>query len=82
MTDELNILIHYMPNGSPCPAVMTDTELISFLRLDASTGFRTLKYYRDEGQLVGIRLGKSVRYELREVLRFLNEKTEKNRNVG
>ena len=80
--DNLSPTICYLPSGRPCPAVMTTQEVIEFLRLDADKGKRTLKYYRDEGQLIGIRLGRSIRYPLPEILRFLNEKVNKSKNVG
>ena len=49
---------------------------VSLLRLDAQSGHRTLKYYRDMGELKGIRLGRRVRYRLDDVLAFLAQKAE------
>lgn len=69
----------FLPDGRPAPAVLTSDETIELLRLSAQTGARTLKYYRDEGQLKGIRIGRKVRYPLSEVMRFLAEKTEQRR---
>jgi hypothetical protein len=80
--DNLTPTISYLPDGRPAPAVMTTAEVIEFLRLDSDKGSRTLKYYRDEGELTGIRLGRSVKYPLSEVMRFLNEKVNKTRNDG
>ena len=68
--------IIFLPDGRPAPAVLTADETIELLRLDAQTGLRTLKYYRDEGLLTGVRIGRKVRYPLSEVLRFLSEKTD------
>lgn len=69
-------LVPHMPDGRPAPAVLTADEAIELLRLDGAGGLRTLKYYRDEGQLVGIRIGRKVRYPLSEVMRFLAQKVE------
>ena len=71
--------IVFLPDGRPAPAVLTAEETISLLRLDNKNPGRTLKFYRDEGLLVGVRLGKRLRYPLAEVLRFLVEKAEKQR---
>lgn len=71
--------IPYMPNGVPAPAVLTAKEAAAFLRLDGDSALRTLKYYRDTGLLIGVRIGRSVRYPLSELLNFLKRKTE---NVG
>ena len=75
---EQTFSVVFMPDGRPAPAVMTGEELIEFLRLDGK-GERTLKYYRDEGELCGIRIGRKVRYPLDEVLRFLAQKVAKSR---
>ena len=74
--------IPFLPDGRPAPAVLTADETIELLRLDANTGARTLKYYRDEGLLVGIRIGRRVRYPLDEVMRFLAQKAAKGRSNG
>jgi hypothetical protein len=76
-----HIAIPFMPSGQPCPAVMTSAEVIEFLRL-GSSGERTLKFYRDEGKIVGVRIGRKVRYPLDEVLKFLAEKVAKSRSNG
>jgi len=68
--------IPFLPSGRPAPAVLTADEVIELLRLDGEHPERTLKFYRDEGQLQGIRIGRHVRYPLAEVMRFLDEKTE------
>lgn len=78
---EQTFSVAFMPDGRPAPAVMTSSEVIEFLRLDGN-GERCLKYYRDEGKIVGIRIGRKVRYPLDEVLRFLAEKVVKNRSNG
>jgi len=73
--------IPFMPDGRPCPGVMTAEETAAFLRLDGN-GVRALKYWRDQGELIGIRIGRKVRYPLNEVLRFLAQKVEKNKSIG
>jgi hypothetical protein len=72
----------FMPDGRPAPAVLTVDELILLLRLDGKHPERTIKYYRDEGLLVGIPLGRKTRYPIDEVMRFLAEKTAKSRSNG
>lgn len=67
-------LTHFMPSGKPAPAVLTAEEAVEFLRLDGKNPLRTLKYWRDEGELVGFRLGKRVRYRLEDVLSFVAKK--------
>jgi len=69
--------IIYMPNGRPAPVVLTPTEVVKLLRLEGKDPLRTLKYYRDEGQLKGIILGKKVRYRLIDVQHFLELKAKK-----
>ena len=68
--------IPFMPSGRPAPVVLTVDETIELLRLDGEHPERTLKFYRDEGLLKGVRLGRKMRYPLDEVMRFLSEKTE------
>jgi hypothetical protein len=68
--------IAFMPSGKPCPVVMTADEVIELLRLDGNSPERTLKFFRDEGQLRGFRLGRRVRYRLCDVLTFLEQKAE------
>jgi hypothetical protein len=66
--------ISFMPDGKPCPVVLTGEETAELLRLDIGDPMRTLKHYRDEGQLIGFRLGRKVRYRLLDVLDFLSKK--------
>lgn len=72
----------FLPDGRPAPAVLTADETASLLRLDSTNPLRTLKYWRDEGLLVGIPLGRKVRYPLTEVMRFLAQKAAKSRSNG
>lgn len=73
--------IPFMPDGRPAPAVMTGEETAAFLRLDG-TGQRALKYWRDKGEITGVRIGRKVRYSLNEVMRFIAQKEAKNKSIG
>jgi hypothetical protein len=73
MDVEQRISIPYMPDGRPAPAVMTADEVAAFLRLDGNA-IRTLKYWRDQGVLRGVRMGRKIRYPLGEVMRFIDRK--------
>jgi hypothetical protein len=68
--------IAFMPDGRPAPAVLTGEEAAAFLRLDGN-GQRALKYWRDMGELVGVRLGRRIRYRLEDLKAFLVKKAEK-----
>jgi hypothetical protein len=72
------ISIPYLPSGRVAPAILTGEEVAELLRLEgsASQKERTLKFWRDEGKLVGIRLGKKLRYRLEDVLAFLEQKAD------
>ncbi len=77
MSEQQNNLTPYLPgDGKPAPAVMTAEEVALFLRLENGDPMRTLQYFRDEGLLVGFRLGRRVRYRLVDVLDFLKRKAE------
>jgi len=67
----------YMPNGSIMPELLTEEEAILFLRLDKENNpTRTLKYYRDKGQLRGLKIGTNFLYPKRELLKFIDTATE------
>jgi len=78
LVNELKTAILFLPDGRPAPAVMTPAEVVKMLRLDGRDPLRTLKYYRDEGQLKGFRLGKKLRYRLIDIERFLAHKAGEN----
>jgi hypothetical protein len=64
---------------TPCPELLTEVEAIRYLRLDtsdASAPGRTLKYYRDRGELVAIKVGKWNRYRRQDLDNFLADKSE------
>ena len=66
--------IAFLPSGKPAPLVLTDVEAIELLRLDGNNPLRTLKFYRDEGTLRGLRIGRKMRYRLCDVQLFLSRK--------
>ena len=75
-----------LPDGNggftPCPEVLTEDEAIRYLRLDlevSSDPRQTLKYYRDKGELVAIRIGRKNRYRRRDLDDFLSIKSEAKR---
>lgn len=70
-----NYCVEFLPDGRPCPMVLTSDEVISLLRLDGKHPERTLKYFRDAGMLHGVILGKKVRYRLQDIKTFLEWKT-------
>lgn len=71
-------VVLFLPSGKPAPAVLTAEETAELLRLDNGDPLRTLKFYRDEGELRGVRIGRRIRYRLEDVERFLKQKAEKN----
>ena len=59
-----------LPDGTPCPSVMTEAEAIKYLRLDVDgpkNTSNTLKYYRDRGILNAVRIGRNLRYPRSEL---------------
>jgi hypothetical protein len=73
-----------LPDGNggftPCPSLLTEAEVVRFLRLDledtGSEPTQTLKHYRDRGQLIAIRVGRNNRYRRQDVEDFLKKKSE------
>lgn len=81
MTEEKqSFSIAFLPSGKPVPFVLTAEELIELLRLEGNSPERTLKFWRDEGDLQGVRLGRKVRYRLVDIERFLARKVGENRD--
>ena len=78
----------FFPDGRPVPEVLTEQEAIEFLRLNDGPKHpeMTLQYYRSEGLLKGIKIGRKLRYTKTEMLRFLERlygaKEEKYLNVA
>lgn len=72
-----------LPDGkggfTPCPELLTEDETIRYLRLDGDGSpdpVRTLTYYRNNGQLRAIKVGRKNRYRRRDLEVFLAEKSE------
>lgn len=66
---------------APVPFVLTDTDLIRFLRLDEAGIEKpelTLRKYRSKGWLKGTQVGPRLRYRLPDVLAFLENAQEMN----
>lgn len=76
----------YFPDGSPVPELLTEQETIYFLRLDVDGPMypeKTLQHYRQEGLLRPTQVGKKLRYLKSELLKFLEEQTERtNGNIS
>ena len=71
--------VDYFADGSVVPYLLTEQEAIRFLRLDTDTvknPDRTLKYYREKGQLRGTRIGSSYCYTKKELLAFIDRATD------
>lgn len=79
-TTTTGLSVVFLPDGRPAPAILTAEETADLLRLEGEHPERTLKFYRDEGQLTGVRLGRKVRYPLGEVLRFVAQKTAESKS--
>ena len=63
------------------PDLMTPTEAAMFLRLDQTShtpdsAIRTLKYWRDQGELRATKYARRVWYLKEELENFLKNKTE------
>lgn len=70
-----NYAVHFMPDGRIAPSVLTPEEAAAFLRIEGSNPDRTLKYFRDEGELRGVIIGRRLRYRLEDIVRFLEVKS-------
>jgi len=70
------------PRPQVFPELMTPVEAAQYLRLDETGGhtprsaIRTLKYWRDKGELKATRYARRVWYRKAELDRFLAVKTE------
>jgi hypothetical protein len=79
-------LISFFDDGTTVPDLLTEQEAIRYLRLDTNGPKHpeiTLQHYRQEGLLRPTRVGKHLRYTKSELLRFLEEQTERtNENIS
>ena len=78
---ETNHNIHertvYMPDGSVMPELLTEDETYVFLRIEKENNpSRTLKYYRDKGQLRAVKIGTNLLYPKSELLNFIKVATD------
>jgi len=65
----------FFPDGRPVPEILTEQEAIEFLRLDVDGPKhpeQTLQYYRTEGLLKGVQIGKRLRYTKTELIQFVD----------
>ena len=63
-----------LPDGNggftPCPELLTEAEAVRYLRLDIegpNNPTNTLKYYRDQGVLRAVHIGRNLRYPRKEL---------------
>ena len=70
--------VAFMPDGTPAPTVMTESEFIVWLRLD-TLGIKhpkkTLDYYKARGMLRGTHISNRCVYTQEEGLDFLRKLT-------
>ena len=75
-----------MPDGRLAPAVLTEGELVTLLRLDEDGGPKnpaeTIRRYREMRLMRGCKIGNVIRYPLGEVMRFLAVKTTTDNDTG
>ena len=78
-----------VPDGQggwqPVPSLMTEQEVIRFLRLGAEDGCdpaQTLARYRNAGQLVAIKVGRWNRYRRQDVEDSLAHKSEEKQRAA
>ena len=84
MNNQYNLIgITVMSDGNggfmPCPELLTEQEAIRYLRLDVDGSgdvCRTMKYYRDGGKLIAIKVGQKNRYRRQDLDNFLANKSE------
>ena len=68
-----------LPDGRPCPLLLTEEETIALLRLNIDGPNRptkTLAYYRGKGLLKATRVGRRLRYRIEDLRGFLAELAE------
>lgn len=65
--------------AEPAPFLMTEAETVRLLRLTENADpYQSLKRYRDKGWLRATQVGRDVRYQLSDVLKFLEKAQEAN----
>lgn len=73
MNESDDTITWFMPDGRPCPAVLTAEEVVSLLRLKNENA---LNYYRERKMIRGTRLGRYIRFSIEEVRRFVREQED------
>jgi len=68
----------FMPDGRPAPYVLTEAELITFLRIEARFPKNTIRRYRDDHGLPAVQVGKNVRFKLPDVIAWLERQQDRN----
>ena len=78
-----------LPDGNggftPCPELLTENEAIRYLRLDVNGPNNpegTLKYYRDQGVLRAVRIGRNLRYPRKELDLMVEKLLQKREDSG
>ena len=69
----------YMPDGTPCPALLTEEEAIRFLRIDqmaVKNPGATLRRYRDGGLLKAVQISREILYPLSALMDFISRQLE------
>ena len=66
-----------MPDGKLAPSLMTEAELILYLRLDKqkADAVQTLRYYRELKKLKATKIGKNLLYSRRAADDFIDAMT-------
>ena len=80
----MTVGVAVLPDGNggytPCPELLTEDEAIRYLRLDVN-GYNnpkaTLKYYRDQGVLQAVQIGKKLVYPRKELDSMVEKLLEK-----
>jgi len=76
----ISILPGVNDKWEPAPELLTEEEAIRFLRLDLDgpkDPSKTLAYYRGKKLLCATRVGRKLRYQRTELLKFLDKLTER-----
>ena len=69
----------YFSDGRPCPALLTEEEAITFLRIDqmqVKNPSATLRRYRDGGLLKAIQISRELLYPLSSLINFIERQIE------
>jgi hypothetical protein len=67
-----------MREPEPVPFVMTEQEVVRFLRMQIEDPYSSLRRYRNKGLLKATQIGRFTRYTLPDVMEFLDNLKEAN----